>query len=124
MDSVASINNVLRNIALTTPQYSAATPYVSGFLDMQPTHNIHITSSKLNTFNNIGPNNQRNILKNILVTSNFGEVNTYDYIFPEDYTDVSNIGLQIIDFTIQDGQGKELDLNNATVSFSLVFIKI
>lgn len=119
-----SISANIRNTDLITATYSKTSPYVSGFVDLNPIHAIYITSFKLSTFQNIGPRNTRNVLKKILINSNFGETNTYEWITAEDYTDVSNTNLKILDFTLEDSSGNDIDLNGATVSCSLLFVNI
>jgi hypothetical protein len=120
-----SLNNVIRNdTAPTMQQYTASNPFYSGVVDLVGIHTIYITSSALTTYNNIGSRGERNILKKVLCSVNFGELILENTFLEKDYTDVSNRPIKTLDFRIVDTYGNDLDLNGGHVSFSLLFIDI
>ena len=43
--------------------YNNTTPFVSGFLDLQPVKNIYISSPNLGSYSTIGPTGQQTIIK-------------------------------------------------------------
>ena len=104
----------------TNDPFTSTTAFKTGFVDLQPLHSIYITSTKVSKYSNLGPSGQRNVLKKMVVSSNFGEVNTYDYAFQEDAVNLSGLTLKVLDFQIRDYAGNVIDLNGAHVSFSLL----
>ena len=122
--NLKSMNSMLRINGLALRVYDQNTSFSTGFVDLLPFHSLYITSTKLSNFNNMGPGPQRNVVKKVLVNSNFGEVNTFDYVFSEDKVDVSNITLRLLDFQIRDAFGNIIDLQGASVSFAILFVKM
>ena len=120
--NLLSVNNVLKNNINNMFQYNINNPYISGVVDLISIHSLYLTSSNLSTYNNIGPRGERNILKKIICNVGFGELLTEYNWMAEDYTDVSNRALKLIDFKLVDTYGNVLDLNGAHISFSLLFI--
>ena len=119
-----SINQVLRNDENNLTQYNNNNPFNSGVVDLVAIHSLYITSSTLSTYNNIGPRGERNILKKVVSSSQFGDLILQDTWLDSDYTDVSNRPLKIIDFKLVDVYGNVIDLNGGSISFSLLFINI
>ena len=119
-----SINQVLRNDENNFTQYNNNNPFNSGVVDLIAIHTLYITSSTLSTYNNIGPRGERNILKKIVSSSQFGDLIIQDTWLDSDFTDVSNRPLKIIDFKLVDVYGNVIDLNGGSISFSLLFINI
>ena len=123
---IKSINSVLRINGLARLQrvISNAAPFVTGVVDLLPLHSLYITSTKLSNYSSLSVNGSRSTLKKLLVTTGFGQVNTYDYVFPEEAVDVSGLSLKLLDFQIRDSFGNYVDLNGAHVTFSLLFVRM
>jgi len=122
--NLKSMNSMLRINALPSRLYDQTISFSTGFVDLLPFHSLYITSTKLSNFNNLGPGPQRNVVKKVIVNSAFGEVNTFDYVFSEDKVDVSNLSLKLLDFQIRDAFGNIIDLQGASESFAILFVKM
>jgi hypothetical protein len=115
-----SVNHLLRNDTVKT--YDVNNPFVSGFVDTLTHHNIYIKSPQLGTFQNIGPQGERDILKKVLVDVGFGELITdYGSTLLQDFTDCSRMSLRTLNFRVTDVNNNPLNLHGHHVSFSLVF---
>ena len=68
-----SINPVLRINSRPLQVYDVNKSFTTGFVDLQPLHSLYLASNRLSTYSNLGPASQRNILKKILITTDFGE---------------------------------------------------
>ena len=120
VNNLMSINAILNNDdRLPNQEY---TEYYSGVVDLLGTHTIHIKSSTLCNYSNIGPGAEQNIVQKIVNNVEFGNVIIYENYLIEDYVDVSDRYLKIVDFQITDAFGNVLDLNNCHISFSILFI--
>ena len=119
-----SINTVLRINGKTLQLYDVNTFYTTGFVDLQPLHSLYLASNRLSTYSNLGPASQRNILKKILITSDFGEVNTSMGAWHDDKVNVGGLSLKLLDFRLLDAYGNTIDLNGARITFSLLFVKL
>ena len=124
VSNIKSLNSMLRINNRINDPFTSTSSFRTGFVDLQPLHSIYFTSTKVSNYSNLGPNGQRNVLKKMVVNSNFGEVNTYDYAFQEDAVNLSGLTLKLIDVQIRDYAGNIIDLNGAHVSFSLLFVKM
>ena len=122
-DVPRSCNDVLGNSGISTIN-SQARPFVSGFIDVMPHHNLYLTSPQLGSFGNIGPRGDRTILKNIIVNVGFGEVITYGYIDVDDYTNCSRQAIKTLQFRLCDVHGAVVDLHGAHISFAIRFKNI
>ena len=120
MNGVLRMNGRVRQSRIISPSTAVET----GVVDLLPFHSLYITSTKLSNYTSLSVNGQRNVLKKVLVSSGYGDINYYDYIFPEEASDVSGLSLKLIDFQIRDGYGNVIDLNGAHVTFTIVFIKL
>jgi len=72
--NLLSTNKILRNDENNFTQYHNNTPFNSGVVDLVAIHSLYLTSSTLSTYNNIGPRGERNILKKIVSSSQFGDL--------------------------------------------------
>ena len=115
----ASLNGVLRNYKTQTN--NNLYPFNSGFIDTIRHHNIYIKCGQLGTFQNIGPQGERDILKKVLVDVSFGQLITDKWIQTEDFTDCSRLTLKTLHFRVTDVFNNPIDLHGHHVSFSLVF---
>jgi len=120
INNLTSLNSNLNNDdRLPSQEY---TQYYSGVVDLLGTHTIYIKSSTLCNYSNIGPGAEQNIVKKIMNNVEFGNVIIYENYLIEDYVDVSDRYLKVIDFQITDAFGNVLDLLGSHISFSILFI--
>ena len=124
VSNIKSVNTMLRINALPLRSYNSVTPSVTGFVDLLAFHSVYLTSTKLSNYCNLGPASQRNVLKKVVVSSNFGEVNTNTDVWSDDRVNVSNLTLKLIDFQLRDAYGNVINLNGSHVTFSLLFVKM
>ena len=121
--NLKSLNSVLRINGRQTQTYNNTTPYTTGCVDLLPLHSVYLTSTKFSNYCNLGPAGQRNVIKKIVITSGFGDVNTNLDLWNDDRVDVSGLSIKLIDFQLRDAFGNVIDLNGGHVSFSLCFVK-
>ena len=119
-----SMNTLLRINGLELETHDANYAFQSGLIDLQPLHSLYLASSRLSTHSNLGPASQRNILKKILITTQFGEVNTSMDAWHDDKVHVGGLNLKLLDFRLSDASGNVMDLNGAHIAFSLLFVKM
>ena len=99
--------------------------FVTGYVNLRGVDYIYLVSSRLSTFNNLGPLGEGTILKKIIV----GDVEHGSLIKDtscnnSDYTDVSRASLRTIDIKLIYPDGADVDLHGSTFSFSLLFVRI
>ena len=114
-----SCNRLLKNFK--TQVNSPYNSFKSGFIDLLTHHTIYIRSPQLGTFQNIGPQGERDILKKVMVTVPFGDLITDHWLNTEDFTDCSRLTLKTR-FRVTDVYGVPINLHGHHISFSLVFI--
>jgi hypothetical protein len=114
-----SCNRLLKNFATQTNSFSNG--FRSGFIDLLNHHTIYIRSAQLGTFQNIGPQGERDILKKIMVSVPFGSLITDTLLQTEDFTDCSRLSLKTLHFRVTDVYGYPLNMHGHHISFSLVF---
>ena len=123
--NIKSMNSVLRINGLPRQQRvrDNAGPFVTGVIDLLPLHSLFLTSTKISNYSSLSVNGSRNTLKKMVITTGFGQINTYDLVFPEEAVDVSGLTLKLLDFQLRDSFGNIVDLNGAHITFSLLLIK-
>ena len=115
------ICDILSQTETNSSMYSNASPFVSGYLDLQPIKNIYISSPNLGSYTTIGPNGQQTIIKKVPVSADFGYV-IFDELMPtNDYLDCSRQSLKTIEFLLRDVNNNTINLHGANLSFSIVF---
>ena len=119
-----SMNTLLRINGLELETHDANNAFQTGLIDLQPIHSLYLASNRLSTYSNLGPASQRNILKKILITTGFGEVNTSMDAWHDDKVYVGGLNLKLLDFRLCDAFGNVIDLNGAHITFSLLFVKL
>jgi hypothetical protein len=119
----SSFNETLRNTEGTSLTYDDSTPYVSGFIDiLAGKHYLYLTSSNLGSYTSLGARGERNIVKKIMVTQNYGYNCIESASFSgDDYIDVSKQSLRTLSFKLTDAFGNIVNLNGSNFSFSVVF---
>ena len=99
--------------------------FVTGRVNLRGVDYIYLVSSRLSTFNNIGPLGESSILKKIIVgDTGYGELVQDMTCNTQDYTDVSRGSLRSIDIKLVYPDGTDVDLHGSTFSFSLLFVRI
>lgn len=118
-----SFNETLRNTDGSSNIYDDNTPYVSGFIDiLAGKHYLYLTSPNLGSYTALGPRGERNIVKKIMVTQNYGYNCIEGASFSgDDYIDVSKQSLKTLNFKLTDAFGNVVNLNGSNFSFSVVF---
>ena len=102
--------------------YTQANPWVSGIVDVLGIHNIYITCSQFGN-NSLGPQGERNILKKVVTTAEFGGLIVYNWANEYDHVDCSKMLIKTLDFKLTDAYGNPLILHGAHCSFTIVFVK-
>jgi hypothetical protein len=116
-----SMNGLIGNV--TSKPLSKT--FVTGYVNLRGVDYIYLVSSRLSTFNNIGPLGESSILKKIVVGDvNYGELIKDMTCSTQDYTDVSRASLRSIDIKLVYPDGTDVDLCGSTFSFSLLFVRI
>jgi hypothetical protein len=97
--------------------------YQTKIIDLRASiHNLFLHSSALSSYQIIGPDNSKTIIKKIPITSSFGSV-VYDFLATNelDYILVDRLQLSMLDFALRDSFGNDIDLNGFDISFSIIF---
>ena len=115
-----SANEIIRVSGTATEM----TVYESGFLDLRNVHNIYITSPNLGHFTSIGPRGERNIVKKVPVSADFGYVIYDSVVSSHDYIDVGKSFLRTIELNLRDVHGNIINLHGANWSCSIIMSTI
>ena len=83
-------------------------------------HSVYICSS-LVANDSLGCRGETNIFNKVLVNANFGELISDNMYHDHDYTTLSKSTLKILDFSLRDVYGNEIDLHGSHISFTLLF---
>jgi hypothetical protein len=99
-----------------------ASSHSTGHIDIRNNSTLYLHSSNLGNFNSEGVSGKKTVLAKLPVTTAFGEiiVKTHGGLI-HDYIDVSRQRLKMIEFSLQDGNGRPVDLQSGNLSFSLLF---
>ena len=103
---------------------SPANTYESGFIDFKNVHNIHSSSPNLGSFSTLSPRGECNIVKKVLVSSDYGYSILDNVVASHDYIDVSKQLLSVIEFVLSSARGDTTPLYGSYVSFSIVLSTI
>jgi len=102
---------------------SEVSPY-TGYLDLHNLRSIYITSSSLANYDTSSNFNMSNIIKKIPVRAGYNEI-IYDNISGIfDYVGLSKSTISSVDIQLRDTRNNILDLNNAHISFTLIFVNL
>ena len=91
------------------------------FVDIRNYHQVLINSSSLGSLATLGPHGSQTAIKRIPITADFGGVSMYDAVNHFDYVECGSSTLSRMHFWISDISGREINLNGAAVSFSIIF---
>ena len=118
------MNNILsNNTGQPSTFFSQASPFVSGYIDLQPVKNLYISSPNLGTYITISPDGSRTCLKKVPVNANQHQMILSESTNGNDYLDCSKQTLKTIQFELKDVYGNHVNLHGANWSYSLVFSK-
>ena len=118
--NLMSANEVLGNY---TSQFQPQQTFESGIVDLRRVHNVYISSANLSTFKTLGPRGECNIIKKVLVTTDYGFTIIDNIVVSHDWIDVSKQLLKTLEFRLSDAYGRTIDLRGMPISFSLVFMQ-
>ena len=116
-----SINSMLKNY---TSKGLNSSPFVSGWIDLNPIRNLYLSCSGLGNFNTITLSGNRNIIKKIPVNAGPGEIISDHMVTGMDYLDCSSQTLSRISFQLKDAHGRSINLHDSHFSFSIVFSRV
>ena len=117
-----SANDILK-ITTPTTYYDNGETFVSGFVNLQPIHNIYLTSPNLGSFDTISPFSN-NVIKKIPVTVPFGYMIIDQNSNTIDFLNCSRQTLRTLEFHLKDSRGRYIDLQGMNISFSIVFHRL
>ena len=118
------MNNILsNNTGQPSSFFSQASPFVSGYVDLQSVKNLYISSPNLGTFITISPDGSRSVLKKIPVNANQHQMILSEATSGNDFLDCSRQTLKTLQFELKDCFGNNVNLHGANWSFSLIFSK-
>ena len=123
LEDPMSVNNLIGNYEATVP---TNTTWTSGLMNLNPFNSLYIVCTELSDFHYSAPDGYSNsIIKKVNMMLNVGGI-TVSTSPPlvNDWIDVSNRSLKRLRFRITDARGKTINLHNAPVSFTLLFVNL
>ena len=117
------MNGIITNTNGVSTFFSLATPFVSGYVDLQPIKNIYMYSTNLGTFKTIGCKGEVTIIKKVPVTANEHQMIFSNVTSSSDWLDCSRQTLKTLMFELKDSNDNNINFHGAHVSFSLSFDK-
>ncbi len=117
------LNDIINNTEGASDFFSAAAPFTTGYVDLQPIKNVYMYSTNLGTFKTVGCKGEVTIIKKIPVTAPDNEMIFSNVTSSSDWLDCSRQTLKTLWFELKDSNGNNLQLHGAHVSFSLSFDK-
>ena len=118
-----SVNNLVGNYEEKVPTSGT---WTSGLMNLNPFNSLFIVCTELSGFHYSAPDGYSNsIIKKVNMMFNVGGI-TVSTSPPlvNDWIDVSNRSLKRMRFRITDARGKTVNLHNAPVSFTLLFVNL
>ena len=123
LEDPMSVNNLIGNYEATVP---TNTTWQGNLMNLNPFNSLYIVSTELSDFHYSAPDGYSNsIIKKVNMMFNVGGI-TVSQSAPlvNDWIDVSNRSLKRLRFRITDSRGKTVNLHNAPVSFTLLFVNL
>ena len=119
------INELLGNTSGAGAFFSGASPFVSGYIDLQYIKNVYLHSANLGNFQTVMANarGSRNIIKKIPVSAPDNQMIIYSESSSADWLECSKQTFKTLEFVLRDARGNQIPLHNSNVSFSIVFEK-
>ena len=123
LEDPMSVNSLIGNYEATVP---TNTTWRGSLMNLNPFNSLYIVSTELSDFHYSAPDGYSNsIIKKVNMMFNVGGI-TVSTSPPlvNDWIDVSNRSLKRLRFRITDARGKTVNLHNAPVSFTLLFVNL
>ena len=123
LEDPMSVNNLIGNYEA---KVATNNTWASGLLNLNPFNALYIVCTELSDFHYSAPDGYSNsIIKKTNMMFNVGGI-TVSTSPPlvNDWIDVSNTSLKRLRFRITDSRGKTVNLHNAPVSFTLLFVNL
>ena len=123
LEDPMSVNNLVGNYE---EKVSTSGTWTSGLMNLNPFNSLYIVCTELSDFHYSATDGYSNsIIKKTNMMFNVGGI-TVSTSPPlvNDWIDVSNRSLKRLRFRITDSHGKTIDLHNAPVSFTLLFVNL
>ena len=117
------INGLINNTDGLSTFFSAASPHVTGYVDLEPIKNIYMYSTNLGTFKTIGCKGEVTIIKKIPVTAGPHQMIFSNVTSSSDWLDCSRQTLKTLQFELKDSNDNNINFHGSHVSFSLSFDK-
>jgi hypothetical protein len=96
--------------------------FSSGFVSLQASSNIYITSPNLGSFDTIS-DFSNNVIKKVPVTAPYGYMIVDQSGTNNDFLNCSKQVLRTLEFHFKDSRGNYINMHNKNCSFSIVFNK-
>ena len=116
-------NEVLSNLNGLSPSYSFLSPYISGFLNLQPINNIYLHSSSLGNYNSLSCDGSQTVIKKIPVSQDYGIMIHDQTVIFNDYNECSHQTIKMLDFQLKDSRNNIIPLHGINVNFSIIFTR-
>ena len=124
-NNLCSINQLIHNTNNYTQYYNSNNRYQTGFMNFNGLRNVYLCSPNLSDFTVLGPNGAPcSIVKKISVTSDYGYNIFSGGSIAHDYMPCSKQTWKTLEFQLQDVFGNIINLNNNSISFSIVLSTI
>ena len=123
LEDPMSVNNLIGNYEA---KVATNNTWTSGLMNLNPFNSLYFVCTELSDFHYSAPDGYSNsIIKKTNMMFNVGGI-TVSTSPPlvNDWIDVSNRSLKRLRFRITDSRGKTVNLHNAPVSFTLLFVNL
>jgi hypothetical protein len=101
---------------------SQGTSLTTGHIDVRNYHNLYLHSSTLTGYHSMGPMGVRSVLARIPVHTEYGQLISKQHsALIHDYVDCGALSLRTLQFSLRDGNNREVDLRGGNISFTLLF---
>ena len=123
LEDPMSVNNLIGNYEA---KVATNNTWQGNLMNLNPFNSLYIVCTELSDFHYSAPDGySNNIIKKVNMMFNVGgiTVNTSAPLV-NDWIDVSNRSLKRLRFRITDARGKTINLHNAPVSFTLLFVNL
>ena len=123
LEDPMSVNNLIGNYEATVPTNNT---WTSSLMNLNPFNLLYIVCTELSDFHYSAPDGYSNsIVKKTNMMFNVGGITvSTSPSLVNDWIDVSNRSLKRLRFRITDARGKTVNLHNAPVSFTLLFVNL
>jgi hypothetical protein len=123
-DNPQDMNEIFGNMASASPFYYQSSPYKSNSLNLQSIRNIYIHSPNIGSFQTIGPQGERTIIKKVAVTANQNEMIFSEVVLGNDFMDCSKQTWKTLEFYLKDSRGNYINFHGSNLSFSIIFSRM